>query len=384
MRGQGSGVYPFTYYHTGISLASFSMSSHPLTRRDTRVRFSMDHGRTEESSNRAQDDSEHLRLDSRPPAEPEPAHAPRAHNVLPGRSRRASWTQPSSVHPPQGYLRNPNFDAQWDRPEHSNHIPSVKPMPPGARFDLDDASEVGPLDPWPPRSQRNARQDSQASPAGNPYRPPESFDRHPPNQPYSEDFAPSQETLHEDILGSQQQARPTGTPRDSYNPIPGYPAPPQTILRSVIRRSYSEDFTAPTVSRGGSGSALEAGPGGHRPQRGGFSSLMQTYGLSRGGRRISEGTASTATGLDSRYQSQVVSRANSNDSAGALLRLRRTRRQDSTLSMGGETLLDDDDPRVTGAKPNRIDDENKARETFKSSLKTGKGSTSIVLNVNSK
>ncbi|CAE6391455.1 unnamed protein product [Rhizoctonia solani] len=48
--------------------------------------------------------------------------------------------------------------------------------------------------------------------------------------------------------------------------------------------------------------------------------------------------------------------------------------------MGGETLLDDDDPRVTGVKPNRIDDEDKARENFKESLKLG--DPTIVLNVN--
>jgi hypothetical protein len=49
--------------------------------------------------------------------------------------------------------------------------------------------------------------------------------------------------------------------------------------------------------------------------------------------------------------------------------------------MGGETLLDDDDPRVTGVKPNRIDDEDKARENFRESLKLG--DPTIVLNVNS-
>ncbi|KAG9084638.1 hypothetical protein FRC07_013584, partial [Ceratobasidium sp. 392] len=109
---------------------------------------------------------------------------------------------------------------------------------------------------------------------------------------------------------------------------------------------------------------------------------MQTYGFSRGERQVSQGTLSTA--VDSRYQSQAVSRANSNESGNAILRMRRNRRVDSTLSLGGDVLLDDDDPRVTGAKPNRIDDENKARETFKKSLKLDKKMKDhcIVLNIN--
>ncbi|CAE6443654.1 unnamed protein product [Rhizoctonia solani] len=145
-----------------------------------------------------------------------------------------------------------------------------------------------------------------------------------------------------------------------------------------MRRSYSQDFSTPGVIRAGSGSALEAGAQAPRGQPGVFSNLMQSYGFSR---RLSEGSVSTA--IDSRYQSQAVSRANSNESAGALLRLRRMRRRDSALSLGGDTLLDDDDPRVTGAKPNRIDDENKARETFKDSLKLDKmGDPTIVLNIN--
>lgn len=365
------------------------MSSYPLARRDTRVRFSMDHGhlQAEDVNDHPQDDPGYYRPASFPPAEPEPAHTPRSRDTPSGRSRRATWTQSSSLPAPQGYVQNPNFDPRWDRPAHpSNFIPSVRPMPHGSRFDLDDVSDVGPLDPWPPHSRDNARQDGQDPLSTDVYMPPDSSDRRPSDQFYPESFAPSEETLHEDNAQGKQQAKNGGTSRDSsFNPVPGYPAPPHTALRSAIRRSYSEEFTAPTVARGGSGSALEAGtPGGHRPQKGGFSNLMQTYGLSRGGRRISEGTMSTATGIDSRYQSQVVSRANSNDSAGALLRLRRTRRQDSTLSMGGDTLLDDDDPRVTGVKPNRIDDENKARETFKSSLKLGKNTGSIVLNINSR
>lgn len=259
-------------------------------------------------------------------------------------------------------------------------------MPHGSRFDLDDASDVGPLDSWPPHSGYNARQGRQDPLSANAHMPPDPSNRRPSDQSYSEPFAASEETLQEGGVEDKQQAKNTSSPTDSsFNPIPGYPAPPHTALRSARCRSYSEEFTAPAIAHGGSESALEAGgPGGHRPQKGGFSNLMQTYGLSRGGRRISEGTMSTATGIDSRYQSQAVSRANSSDSAGALLRLRRTRRQDSTLSMGGDTLLDEDDPRITGVKPNRIDDENKARETFKSSLKVGKSSGSIVLNINSR
>ncbi|CUA70361.1 hypothetical protein RSOLAG22IIIB_00721 [Rhizoctonia solani] len=105
---------------------------------------------------------------------------------------------------------------------------------------------------------------------------------------------------------------------------------------------------------------------------------MQSYGFSR---RVSEGSVSTA--IDSRYQSRAVSRANSNESAGALMRLRRMRRRDSVLSLGGDSLLDDDDPRITGVKANRIDDEKKARETFKNSLKLDNmGDPTIVLNIN--
>jgi hypothetical protein len=254
-------------------------------------------------------------------------------------------------------------------------------MPSGNRFDLDGASDIGPFDPVPVRAGHDGQDGGYDSNTHTPRIPSE----RPPANPVSYGPSmPSDETLYDNDIELDRLAKSPGTPRDSsFNPIPGYPAPPQTALRSAMRRSYSEDFSTPTAARGGSGSALEAGPGDYRENKGTFSNLMQTYGLARRQSRASEGTIST--GVDSRYQSQAVSRANSNESAGALLRLRRMRRASSVLSLGGETLLDDDDPRITGVKPNRIDDEKKARETFKDSLKLDKSikDPCIVLNINS-
>ncbi|QRW15858.1 pheromone-regulated membrane protein [Rhizoctonia solani] len=75
---------------------------------------------------------------------------------------------------------------------------------------------------------------------------------------------------------------------------------------------------------------------------------------------------SVSTAIDSRYQSKqlvVLVRM----ICRCFATLASNAPPDSALSLGGETLLDDDDPRVTGVKPNRIDDEDKARETFEES-----------------
>lgn len=346
------------------------MSQYPLTRRDTRVRFSIDHGSPHAGD--PPNDAEYRRHASFPVAEPEPAHTQRTHGPLSTHSRRSTWTQAGQApfSPPQGYIQNPYFDPQWGgytSSQEASSIPPVRPVPPGRRFDLDDASEVGPLDPLPPPCASMRAHDHSS-------RPPE----HRPNegQLNNRPARPSEETLRNDDVEDDPQDK---LGEAGFNP--GYPAPPQNVLRSAMRRSYSEDFSTPRVARGSSGSTLEAGTGAPREHKGVFSNLMQSYGFSRRERRLSEGTVST--GIDSRYQSQTVSRVNSNESTGALLRLRRTRRRDSTLSLGGDALLDDDDPRVTGVKPNRLDDENKARETFKNSLKLDKlGDPTIVLNVN--
>jgi hypothetical protein len=358
------------------------MSEYPMTRRDTRVRFSFNHGTPQPTGSHPESDQGHPRRGSFPILEPEPVHSPRAHDPPFARSRRATWTQEGPFSPPQGYIQNPNFNGQWDRSGNgSNFHPHARRMPPGNRFDPDGTSDIGPLDPVPVRSEDDGQDGGYDSNTHTPRIPPE----RPPANPVS--YGPpvqSDETLYDDGIELDRFAKSPGTPRDSsFNPVPGYPAPPQTVLRSAMRRSYSEDFSAPTAARGGSGSALEAGPGEHRENKGTFSNLMHSYGLARGQSRASDGTIST--GIDSRYQSQAVSRANSNESTGALLRLRRMRRASSALSLGGETMLDDDDPRITGVKPNRIDDEKKARETFKDSLKLDKNMKDpcIVLNINS-
>ncbi|QRW01623.1 pheromone-regulated membrane protein [Ceratobasidium sp. AG-Ba] len=221
-------------------------------------------------------------------------------------------------------------------------------MPSGNRFDLDGTSEFGPLDPSPLRAGR---------PGGD-----RAYDLSPESVRTNQvphQAAMSDETLYNEELELEQFVKSPGTPKTYFSPIPGYPIP---------------------HARGGSGPALEAGPGEYREQMGTLSKLMHSYGFARDEHRASQGTMSTA--LDSRFQSQVTSRVNSNDSAYATLR--RRRRLDSSFSMGGDALLDDDDPRVTGVKPNRIDDENNARETFKQSLKLDKKlkDPCVVLNVN--
>ncbi|KAG9081088.1 hypothetical protein FRC06_005835 [Ceratobasidium sp. 370] len=347
------------------------MSEYPMVRRDTRVRFSLDHGSPQAGGNRPENDPS----SSFPILEPQPVHSPRTHEPSFTHSRRATWTQPSQFSPPQGYIQNPNFDGYWGRVrDEADYVRSTRPVPQGGRFNLESASDIDPLDPLPIHPgyldgrERGYIPDTRI-PA-----------QRPPANPLV-DGSPRQsdETLRNDDLEPEQFSKSPGTPRDRYfSPVPGYPAPPQTALRHGIRRSHSEDFSAPAAARGGSGSALEAGPGAYREQRGTFSKLIHTYGLSRGERQVSQGTIST--GIDSRYQSQTVSRANSNQSGNAVLRMRRSRRVDSAFSLGGDALLDDDDPRVTGVKPNRIDDENKARETFKESLKKMKDPC-IVLNI---
>ncbi|CEL59355.1 Pheromone-regulated membrane protein 10 OS=Candida glabrata (strain ATCC 2001 / CBS 138 / JCM 3761 / NBRC 0622 / NRRL Y-65) GN=CAGL0G04433g PE=3 SV=1 [Rhizoctonia solani AG-1 IB] len=333
------------------------MSQHPLARRDTRVRFSIDDGNPRAGYN-APEEMEYYQDSTLPVNVPEPVHSPRTRD--PGtHSRRSTWSQPESFTLPQGYNLNPHFDSQWFRSgRDSDSIQPVRPMPPGSRISLgetDDEVPSGRLasehSSYLPQKSSIVRQPGGSNPwsAGDPYRD------------------------GRNDVGSV----PVNDPSVSSGArLPSnYPALPQNTLRSAMRRSYSENFSAPGVTRAGSSSTLEAGAQVARGQQGLFSNLMQSYGFSR---RTSEGSVSTA--IDSRYQSRVVSRAGSNESAGALLRLRRMRRRDSALSMGGETLLDDDDPRVTGVKPNRIDDEDKARENFKESLKLG--DPTIVLNVN--
>ncbi|KEP55710.1 putative pheromone-regulated membrane protein [Rhizoctonia solani 123E] len=340
-------------------LSAYEMSQHPLTRRDTRVRFSINNGSTQVGGN-SPEEREYHQSSSFPMNPPEPAHAPRTHDPV-SRSRRSTWSQPEQFSAPQGYYPNPYFDGQWGGyDEDREHVQATRPVPPGSRFNLDEAEGIDP--------------------------------RSPPGHPYSL-YSPQGRTVTQqpgvpniqDRSGPNQNGRNTAATNiplelddANWGPSSRYTAPPQNALRPALRRSYSEDFSTPGVARVGSGSTLEAGAQAPRGQAGIFSNLMQSYGFSR---RISEGSVSTA--IDSRYQSQVVSRAGSNESAGALLRLRRMRRHDSALSQGGDALLDDDDPRVTGVKPNRIDDENKARETFKHSLKLDKmGDPTIVLNVN--
>ncbi|GAB1523621.1 pheromone-regulated protein prm10 [Rhizoctonia solani] len=329
------------------------MSQHPLARRDTRVRFSIDRGGPETGSNLSEG-ADYPQDSAFPVNAPEPVHSPHTRDTS-THSRGTTWPQPGSLPPPNGDYTNSRFDGPWaGRDQNLGSLQATRPMPPGSRFTLDETDE----------EVINHRLAS-----GRLFYPPQRFSVPQPlghlNMHNMGDVHGDGGNHTEDITSRAQ-------------PLPNYPAPPQNTLRSAIRRSYSEDFSAPGVTRAGSGPSLEAGAQAPRGQHGLFSNLMQSYGFSR---RISEGSVSTA--IDSRYQSQAVSRAGSNESVGALLRLRRMRRRDSALSLGGETLLDDDDPRVTGVKPNRIDDEDKARETFEESMKMGKiGDPTIVLNVN--
>ncbi|CAE6485555.1 unnamed protein product [Rhizoctonia solani] len=336
------------------------MSQHPLARRDTRVRFSIDDGNPQAGDN-PPGDGEHRQSNSFPVIHPEHVHVPRAHDPV-SHLGRSTWSQPGPFSPPQGYYPNPYFDGQWNGRGHgTGSVQAARPMPPGSRFSLDETDETEP---------RNAPEiDHPLHPPQGRTKPQQSSDPSMQNRddPYENEG---------DATGRAISNHPSGA--NGAEPSLRHPVPPQNVLRSAMRRSYSEDFSTPGVARAASGSTLEAGTQAPRGQPGVFSNLMQSYGFSG---RTSEGSVSTA--IDSRYQSQAVSRANSNDSVGALLRLRRMRRRDSALSLGGDALLDDDDPRVTGVKPNRIDDENKARETFKDSLKLDKlGDPTIVLNVN--
>lgn len=339
------------------------MSQYPLTRRDTRVRFSVDHVNSPVGDN-LPDDMDHRQ--PFPITRPEFAHITRTHEPPLTHSRRASWAPPGLLSPPQGYIRNPHFDeAQWGGHPQGDHSALSASLVSSRTKPYREDAEISPLDPLPvPPDPMLANTYSLSPSQGHPTA----------HRPHVGQDVSNGRALHS--FDSEWEPRV----RNEFLGESSIPAP-QNVLRSAMRRSYSEDFSAPGVTRANSGSNLEAG-GVRRKQEGVFSNLIHSYGFSRRERHVSEGTVST--GVDSRYQSQAVSRANSNESAGALLRLRRTRRRDSVLSLGGDALLDDDDPRITGVKPNRLDDEKKARETFKSSLKLDKiGDPTIVLNINS-
>ncbi|KAG8690163.1 hypothetical protein FRC09_012106, partial [Ceratobasidium sp. 395] len=107
------------------------MSEYPMARRDTRVRFSVDYG-----SPQASEDPEMVpgypRSVSFPVLEPQPIHSPRARDPSVAHSRRATWTQSSQFSPPQGYIRNPNFDRYWGQlRDDVDYIPHARPAPPG-------------------------------------------------------------------------------------------------------------------------------------------------------------------------------------------------------------------------------------------------------------
>ncbi|CAE7214069.1 unnamed protein product, partial [Rhizoctonia solani] len=325
-------------------------SQYPLTRRNTRVRFSIAGPEVGVGplGEREQRQSNSFPIDS-----PEPVHAPRTRD---SHSRRSTWSQPEPFSPPHGYYPNPRFDEQWGgHNQEAGFVQPTRPVPPGSRFDLDEADQTDLQNP--PDSARS------------PYLP----QPRTTIQQYDDASTYGERDPSENAATRAAGSIPSGV---DAGPLSRYPSPPQNVLLSAMRRSYSEDFSTPGVTRAGSGPTLEAGTRAYRGKAGIFSNLMQSYGFARG---VSEGSVSTA--IDSRYQSQAVSRANSNEST--LLRLRRMRRRDSVLSLGGDTLLDDDDPRITGVKPNRIDDEDKASKTFKNSLKLGKlGDPTIVLNIN--
>ncbi|KAJ1308449.1 hypothetical protein OPQ81_004153 [Rhizoctonia solani] len=122
------------------------MSRHPLTRRDTRVRFSIDNGSPLVGDN-PPGNMEYRRGDSFPVNTPEPVHTPRTHEPV-TRSRSSTWSQPGPFSPPRGYYPNPYFDGKWGGGiQDAGTAQPVRPMVPGSRFSIEADETASPNPP---------------------------------------------------------------------------------------------------------------------------------------------------------------------------------------------------------------------------------------------
>ncbi|KAG9039649.1 hypothetical protein FRB95_009230 [Tulasnella sp. JGI-2019a] len=126
-------------------------------------------------------------------------------------------------------------------------------------------------------------------------------------------------------------------------------------LRSALRSHSDMNLRrTATLSRGPS-SRLEEG--GVRAERGVFANLIKLYGLT-----THRNASHSAMGLSTTNGSR--SRASSLDSSFPTARTFGASRTSSMATDAEDEALDPDDPRVTGIKGNRIDDEKHAGETF--------------------
>lgn len=127
-------------------------------------------------------------------------------------------------------------------------------------------------------------------------------------------------------------------------------------LRSILRSRSEVDMRHSAGLDRRRSSRLEEG--GIQAQRGVFANLIKLYGLT-----THRGTSQSAMGLSATNGSR--SRASSLDSAVfPTARAYGASRTSSVATEGEGQPLDPDDPRLTGVKINRIDDEKHAQETF--------------------
>lgn len=148
-------------------------------------------------------------------------------------------------------------------------------------------------------------------------------------------------------------------PPMSYGRSVADPANSTPGLRSALRQSQSEyDLrrSAAELNRGGS-ALLEEGAGGTRAHPGVFANLLKLYGISN----VRQRSHSQMTGSEGYSRS----RCNSLDSSvfPTARDYRDRSRCSSMMSEGYMDMFDPDDPLVTGARVNNIDQEKHAKET---------------------
>lgn len=192
----------------------------------------------------------------------------------------------------------------------------------------------------------------------------------PPERSYGSGIRPPDDTYEKDhdlpfdnralSIRKKQMLEPPLPPmiyrRSIADPANPTPAPG---LRSALRHSQSEfDIRQSSNLDRGRSALLEEGPGGNtRANPGVFANLLKLYGMA-GPRQRSHSHMTGSEGYSR-------SRCNSLDSSffPTARDYRDRSRCSSMMSEGNMDLFDPDDPRVTGAKVNTIDQEKHAKET---------------------
>lgn len=172
----------------------------------------------------------------------------------------------------------------------------------------------------------------------------------------------SEETLYDPRSSSAElrsfgvKAPPAIRRRDPPDSIESEEGSSNT-LRSALRASTGDNNMIRSVDllRGKGSSRLEEG--GRPAEKGVFANMLKLYGLTSRRNRNQSETGGVANDLQSRTTSIDSSRFHGTSADFG---------ESRAVSMNEGEMLDPDDPRITGAEPNKIDDEKHARNTFTS------------------